>query len=210
MTARITDTESEILLVRAQAGDRAALEALLARHRNGVYRYGLRVCRTTEDAEDAVQEALWAATRAIRTFRGAATSIAAWLFTIVRHQCYRLLDRHRRDEEQRHASAVLHGAARGGEEGGTDDPACFQPSVEDEAIAREQRERLALALAGLEPSYREVILLRDVEGLSAPEAAAALGISVEALKSRLYRARVTLRDRLAQPAERGIDYHGPK
>lgn len=72
------------VLAAAQTGDRSALERLLAEHRNGVYRYGLRVCRTTEDAEDAVQETLWAATRAIKTFRGTATSIAAWLFTIVR------------------------------------------------------------------------------------------------------------------------------
>ncbi len=89
----------EQLLAAAQAGDRAALERLLTEHRNGVYRYGLRVCRTTKDVEDAVQETLWAATRAIKTFRGTATSIAAWLFTIVRHQCYQLLERRRRDEQ---------------------------------------------------------------------------------------------------------------
>ena len=81
-------------LLAAQAGDAAALSRLLQAHRNGVYRYGLQVCRTTEDAEDALQETLWAATRAIRTFRGAATSIASWMFTIIRRECYRLIDRH--------------------------------------------------------------------------------------------------------------------
>src|SRR5215470_2782018 len=84
----------ERLLASAQAGDVTALNELVAAHRQGVYRFGLQVCRTTEDAEDAVQEALWAATRAIRTFRGTATSIASWLFTIVRNECFRLIDRH--------------------------------------------------------------------------------------------------------------------
>src|SRR5262245_6879585 len=94
-----TGMDAEQLLSAAQGGDRAALEKLLAMHRNGGYRYGVRVCRTTEDAEDAVQETLWVATRALKTFRGAAGSVASWLFTIVRHQCYRALDRWRRAEE---------------------------------------------------------------------------------------------------------------
>src|SRR5262245_17189779 len=84
------------LLAAAQEGDLAALGELLRVHRHGVYRYGLQVCRTTEDAEDALQETLWAATRAIKTFRGAASSLLSWLFTIIRRECYRLIDRHRR------------------------------------------------------------------------------------------------------------------
>src|SRR4051812_10503229 len=79
----MADTISDELLVAAQGGDRNALLEVLRAHRHGVYRYGLQVCRTTEDAEDAVQEALWAATRALKTFRGSASSIASWLFTIV-------------------------------------------------------------------------------------------------------------------------------
>jgi RNA polymerase sigma-70 factor (ECF subfamily) len=63
----------EDLLTAARAGDVRALGQLIARHRDGVYRYGLQVCSTTEDAEDAVQETLWAATRAIKTFRGSAS-----------------------------------------------------------------------------------------------------------------------------------------
>ena len=61
-------------------------------------------------------------------------------------------------------------------------------------VSRHRTDLLARALAELEPSYREVVLLRDIQELSAPEAAARLGISVSALKSRLHRARVSLRD----------------
>ena len=163
------------LLASAQTGDRRALEQLLTLHRNGVYRYGMRVCRTTEDA---VQETLWAATRALKTFRGSAGSISSWLFTIVRHQCYRLLDRWRRAEDA------------------ADLPRPFQLPLEDAVAAQEQRTLLAAAMSLMDPREREVILMRDVEGLTAPEAADALGISVGALKSRLHRARATLRETL--------------
>jgi RNA polymerase sigma-70 factor, ECF subfamily len=153
-----------------------------------VYRYGLHVCRTTEDAEDAVQETLWAATRAIRTFRGTASSIASWLFTIVRRECLRLLEGHRR------APRPL--------DGDEDALAADVIDPEDAVALRQRVELLAGALADLDPLHRDVILLRDIRELSAPEAAAELGISIDALKSRLHRARVNLRDHVARRAER--------
>jgi RNA polymerase sigma-70 factor, ECF subfamily len=170
--------DQDKLLVAAQAGDPRALEQLLQRQRDGVYRYGLRVCPTTEDAEDAVQMTLWAAARSIGTFRGAST-VTTWLFTIVRRQCQRLHGRRRRQVE---FGEVLNAAA-----------ATRGPSPEDEAVADELRGALAAALSGLDPAHREVLLLRDVQGLPAPEAAAALALSVPALKSRLHRARAQLR-----------------
>src|SRR5262245_1157306 len=94
-------------LTAAQAGDLAALDRLISAHRQGVYRYGLHVCRTTEDAEDAVQETLWAATRALRTFQGTASSIASWLFTIVRRECLRLLEGHRKSPQAPAGSDAL-------------------------------------------------------------------------------------------------------
>lgn len=178
---------SDVDLAAAQAGDLAALDRLITTHRQGVYRYGLHVCRTTEDAEDAVQETLWAATRAIRTFRGTATSIASWLFTIVRRECLRLIDGHRR------APHPLDGA---------EDAVVADVIDPEDAVALRQRvELLAGALTDLDPLHREVILLRDIRELSAPEAAAELGISIDALKSRLHRARVNLRDHVARRAE---------
>lgn len=178
----------DILLAAAQEGDIASLNRLIASHRQGVYRFGLQVCRTTEDAEDAVQETLWAATRAIRSFRGTATSLASWLFTIVRRECLRLIDGRRRTVS------------------GLDDrEGAIPPEFVDleDAIAMQRRtELLAEALAGLDPVHREVVLLRDIQELSAPEAAARLGISVDALKSRLHRARVSLRDRVLRSSGR--------
>jgi RNA polymerase sigma-70 factor (ECF subfamily) len=177
---------ADALLRDAQAGDAAALHALLVAHRNGVYRYGLQVCRTTEDAEDAVQETLWAATRAIRMFRGTAKSVASWLFTIVRNECYRLLERHRR------APASLDESSR----------AADARAPDDELEARRRSRLLARALEALDPVSREVILLRDIQQLTAPEAAERLGISVDAVKSRLHRARVSLKSRVLSDSRR--------
>lgn len=75
-----------------------------------------------------------------------------------------------------------------------DRPAPVLPAPEDAVAMRRLTDQLAAALADLEPIQREVILLRDIQELSAPEAAAQLGISIDALKSRLHRARVTLRE----------------
>jgi len=173
------------LLAAAQAGDAAALNEIVAANRQGVYRYGLQVCRTTEDAEDAVQETIWAATRAIRTFRGTAASIASWMFTIVRRECLRLLKRQRR-------TAPLAGAE--------DELLAEVVDPADTVVLARRVERLASALSDLDPLHREVVLLRDIRELSAPEAADQLGISIDALKSRLHRARVNLREHLRRRA----------
>jgi len=178
---------SDALLAAAQAGDVAALNELVATHRQGVYRFGLQVCRTTEDAEDAVQETLWAATRAIRAFRGSASSIASWLFTMVRRECLRLIDGHRRRPA--------------GLEGTEDELPADIVDPEDAAAVRRRTELLAQAIATLDPLHREVVLLRDIQEMSAPEAAAQLGISVDALKSRLHRARVNLREQVLRGAD---------
>ena len=142
-----------------------------------MFRYGLRYCGSTENTEDAVQETLWAAAKAIGNFRRAA-AVTTWLFTIVRNKCHRLMF-HKHDEED--LADLL--------------PRMPDPSrsPEDDLATRQVQHILAEALARLEPNHREVILLRDVEGLTAPEAADQLGLTVQALKSRLHRAREQLR-----------------
>jgi len=174
--------DSDGLLLAAQRGDRNAVESLLAAHRKTVFRYGLRYCKTSEDAEDAVQETLWAATRSIRGFRRAA-AITTWLFTIVRNKCHRINAR-----QHSHSSGDLADLL----------PQLLDntESVEQQLIMQQTEQLLASALSRLAPVHREVVILRDVEGLTAPEAADRLSISVQALKSRLHRARAELRSSL--------------
>jgi RNA polymerase sigma-70 factor (ECF subfamily) len=171
------------LLEAAQAGDRAALDALVRLYYERVYRYGLRVCRDPADAQDAVQDAFVAMSRSVSSIRGEA-SLASWLFTVVKNACFRLLRPFIRAREPM-------GAMDGPEE----QPLAGTPHTPEELLAREQLvQAVQHAIGALEPLHRQVIVLRDIEGLSGPEAAQALGLSLEAMKTRLHRARQALRE----------------
>ncbi|WP_242345648.1 sigma-70 family RNA polymerase sigma factor [Anaeromyxobacter terrae] len=181
------DTE---LLDRAREGDRRALEALLSRHQRSVYRFGLKMCRDEEDAKDVLQETLLAVARNVKDFRGA-SSVSTWLYTIARSFCIKKRRRSKFAPEQEESleARVPGEAAR----------QVVDPSrPPDDALAGRQIEvALEQAIAALDPMYREVLVLRDVEGLSAPEVAEIMGLTVEAVKSRLHRARVAVREAVA-------------
>ncbi len=164
----------------ARAGDAEALEALLKEHRAQVVRYAMRLCISPEDAEDATQEALLALARYVSALREVA-ALSSWLFAAVRTHCTRLARRSLRYllDDDRLATLSLEG-----------------PSPEEQLVDRQLRHHLAGVLRELDPILRDAILRRDVLGESAEEAAAALGISVEALKSRLFRARKEVKRRL--------------
>ncbi len=190
---------SHPLLERARLGDRQALEELLARHQAQVYRFGLKMCRNPEDAEDVLQDTLLAMARGVQDFRGA-SSISTWLYTIARSFCIK------KRRRSKFAPADPHSLDT---EAGAEAARLADPSRSPEdALAEKQVERaLDRAIGALEPKYREVLLLRDVEGLTAPEVAEVLGISVQAVKSRLHRARLSIRANVAPllgvPAEAG-------
>lgn len=178
----------ERLLADARAGDRQALETLLERHQAQVYRFGLKMCRDPEDAKDVLQDTLLAMARGVRDFRGA-SSISTWLYTIARSFC---IKRRRKSKFAPPEERSLDSA--GAETKKLADPA----GGADESLASKQIEQaLERAIGELEPMYREVLLLRDVEGLTAPEVAEVLGLTPQAVKSRLHRARLAVRARVA-------------
>jgi RNA polymerase sigma-70 factor (ECF subfamily) len=188
-----TSTKPEVpdsqLLEGARAGDARSLEALLERHQAQVYRFGMKMCRDPEDASDVLQDTLLAMARNVRDFRGA-SSISTWLYTIARSFCIKKRRRSKfaPDRERSLDTEVALDAAR------LADPAVSP----DEALAgKEVEQALEQAIGALEPIYREVLLLRDVEGLTAPEVAEVLGVSVQAVKSRLHRARLSVRAHVA-------------
>jgi RNA polymerase sigma-70 factor (ECF subfamily) len=181
--------EDAELLEKARAGDRAALDALLTRHQAQVYRFGLRMCRNPEDARDVLQETLIAMARGVRDFRGA-SSVSTWLYTIARSFCIK----------QRRRSVYAPTETRSLDTDAAGEAAQLVDAAKtpDEALAgREVEQALEEAIAGLEPMYREVLVLRDAEGLTAPEVAEVLGINVQAVKSRLHRARIAVRAQMA-------------
>ncbi len=170
---------------RAQAGDRAALEALIAEVSPAVRRFTARMCRTPAEAEDAAQDALLAVAQHIDQYEGRA-AFSTWVFTLARTACGR------RRRGLKNLPAVA------------DEPdARLADGPGPDAHLERAQLQLAIdrALAALHEEHREVVLLRDVEGLSAQEAAEVLGISVEALKSRLHRARAALRSALRPTVE---------
>ncbi len=175
------------LIQGAQAGDRGALEALLTHLQPLLYRFGVRMCGNVEDAEDVLQEALLAVARSVGGYRGD-SSPSTWLYSIARSFCIK------KRRRSKFAPAREQSLEASQEAQALRDPG---PAPDQALEAREAKALVARALTALEPIYREAFVLRDLEGLSAQEAAAVLGISVEALKSRLHRARAAVRERLA-------------
>ncbi len=179
--------DHEAIVRAAQRGDGAALDELLGRYQPHILRFGMKMCGDAEDAEDVLQETLLAAARTLPGFRGAST-LSTWLYTIARSFC---IKKRRRSVFAPEVVSLDSEATRAG---AAPDRA---PDPERSLAAKEMATALESAIAGLEPGYREVLLLRDVEGLSAAEAAEVTGLSVAAVKSRLHRARREVRDRLA-------------
>ncbi len=177
------------LVTAARAGDGAALEELLVRHQSRIYRFGMKLCRDPEDASDVLQDTLLAMARTIRDFRGA-SSLSTWLYAITRSFCVKKRRKSKFAPAREESLDAIPEAEREAIPGTSRGP-------EQDFAAREVESAVARAIASLEPMYREVLVLRDVEGLSAPEVAEVLGLSVLAVKSRLHRARISIRERLA-------------
>ena len=181
------DDTDEALLEASRRGERAALEILLARYQPQVYRFGLRMCRDPEEASDVLQETLIAAARSLRDFRGA-SSLSTWFYAIARSFC---IKEHRRSKFAPEREESLDDAHV------TRSLASSAPDPETRSAEAEIGRALFAAVRELDPMYREVLLLRDGEGLTAPEVAEVVGISIDAVKSRLHRARAAVRSAIA-------------
>lgn len=191
------DTPDAHLIEAARRGDRDALGKLLGQHQQKVFGFGYKMCGDPEDAKEVAQETLLSLARNMQSFRGEA-SLSTWLYTVARSFCIKKR-RRTKGEPAHHASLDRLDAM---------DKATLESSAEPSAAAaaphtpeqmllsREVREAVAGALEKLEPEAREVVVLRDIEGLSAAEVSEVLGLSVAAVKSRLHRARVALREHL--------------
>lgn len=189
-------TERE-LVGAAKAGDERAIEQILARYERPVYRFGLRMCGSEDAARDVLQQTLLTAFKGIRDFRGEA-SLSTWLYQIARSFCIK--SRRRRVDEPASLEDLQSAEALAVPVG--------EAGPEEAAHARQIGEALQAAIQALPDHYREVLVLRDVEGLSAEEAAKVLGLEVANLKTRLHRARMEMRRHLAallEPAPAGAE-----
>jgi RNA polymerase sigma-70 factor (ECF subfamily) len=171
--AGVSDEE---LLRRVGERDEAAFGAFVARHRAGVYRFVSVM--TPGEAEDALQETFLAVWRGAARFRGESSG-RTWVYAIARNAALRL--------RARRAAAGAESLEELGLEAG------WGGSSPEEVLGRAERERaLWSAMAGLAEEDREVLLLRDVEGVDGETAARLLGLTLAAMKTRLHRARLRL------------------
>lgn len=184
----------ELFIERLKAGDEAAFDRLITEGSGDVYALLYRLTQDPEEARDLTQETFLRAFQHIGRFRGDA-DLKTWIYRIAINQArnrWRWWRRRRRDvtvsldAEDDGRSVPLSGRLAASE----------QNNPLEETLAHEREDRLNAALATLNSSYREAVVLRDIEGMSYEEIAVALGINIGTVKSRLARGRLELRRRL--------------
>src|SRR5215468_11360533 len=181
----------ELALVNAaKAGDVGAFEELIRRYDRNVFRIAQHIVQNREDAEDVVQEAFFKAYSNLGQFQGQ-SKFYTWLVRIAVNEALMKL-RRRRPER----TVSLDEDVKTEDDSVPREVADWSPNPEQQYTQAELRDILDRTIHGLPATFRTVFVLRDVEGLSTEETAEALDLSVPAVKSRLLRARLQLRERL--------------
>jgi RNA polymerase sigma-70 factor, ECF subfamily len=200
------DLDHETVL-RARSGDYAAFESLVAEHGRRVYGAALRIVGRRHDAEGGVQQTFPRVVEHLDEFRGE-SSFRTWLLRIATNHALVLLRRRAARPTVPLADERLEEDSRGLPRPGFVAP--WRESPEEIASRHETRQLLTEALDELDWKYSLVFVLRDIEGLSTEETAAALAISPANVKVRLLRARLLLRERLTRlfGEETGASIHG--
>ena len=182
--------DDSALLARLRAGEEAAYEELVRSHGGRLLAVARRMLRNDDDAGDAVQDAFLSAFRAIESFEGG-SRISTWLHRIVVNAALMKLRTRRRKPEQ----SIDDLLPRFLEDGHLERPAGAWRDLPEDLVGQSELRDLVLAsIDQLPEGYRNVLLLRDIEELDTEETAAAMGISTNAVKTRLHRARLALRE----------------
>ncbi|MGX1805221.1 RNA polymerase sigma factor [Nocardia sp. NPDC055321] len=176
MGSRGVGWPAEEIVAAARDGDEGAIVALVSGAHPHVRRFAFSLCASSQDAEDAAQDAMIVLYRKIGTLR-ATTALASWMFRIVRNECLRRV----RDVGRRSERVIELAAA----------------SAEDDVLGRLEVERVAAAISALPADQRRVLIMRDVQGLPGSVVAQSVGLSTAAMKSRLHRARAAVRAELS-------------
>jgi RNA polymerase sigma-70 factor, ECF subfamily len=190
--------DGDLALVEAcKHGDIAAFETLVAKYDRKLLRIALRITDDLDDAQEAVQEALLKAYQKLSQFQGT-SKFSTWLIRITMNEC--LMSPRKRN---RIAQELPLEDENGSSEFAVSEFADWSPNPEQLYSRSEFREILRHALAALRPRLRAVFVLRDIEGLSINETATALGLHETAVKARLLRARLQLREELSSYFKQG-------
>jgi len=192
---RLVAQEDAALVAGAKTGDARAFELLVQRHEGKIFSLAYRMTRNREDAEDVVQQSFQKAFIHLKKFEGESL-FSTWLTRIAINEALMLLRRKRGSREVPIAeSSTEDGAAL---------PLDFPdsgPNPEDSCLQREQERILCAAVNELRPGRRKAIELRELGELSTGETAQVMGLSVPAVKARLFHGRKELRQRLKRYVE---------
>ena len=191
MTQTDSVQDDRELMTRAQAGDMSAFEALVSRHEDKVYGLALRMTRSEADAAEITQDTFLSAYQHLSEFRGEA-AFGSWVHRIAANHA---LMRLRRQKVLDIVSDEITGpefTERGSLAELPDSD--WSKRADDKVLDDELGRAIRAATDALPEGYREVFLLKDVEGLSYEEISEMVGISIPAVKSRLHRARLALRE----------------
>ena len=186
------------LIERLRQGDTEALEAVMVRYSGRVYRLAFGITRNDADAEEIVQDVFLTLFRKIDTFEGR-SALGTWIYRVTTNAAL-IKRRGKRVELEVLLEDYLPRFLEDGHREGDRAFLCadWSQGPDEAAQAAETRAILTQALERLPDTYRAVVLLRDLEGLSNEQAAEVLGETVASVKSRLHRARMALREQLTQ------------
>jgi len=184
------------LVAKAQAGDSQAFTDLVNRYERKIYRIAKHITQNDEDAEDVLQETFLKAYEHLAGFQGN-SKFYTWIVRIAVNESLMKLRKRKGDR-----TVPLDEPMDTGEEMVTREIAVWEDNPEQRYSREEIQDILERAVESLKPDFRTVFTLRDIEELSTEETAEALGISIPAVKSRLLRARLALREKLTRQFKR--------
>jgi RNA polymerase sigma-70 factor (ECF subfamily) len=192
-------TDETTLVAQSREGDTAAFGELVRRYEGKIFRLAQHVTQNREDAEDVLQETFMKAYEHLDQFQGN-SKFYTWIVRIAVNQALMKLRRRKTDK-----SVSLDETIDTGEDTMVREIAAWDEDPEQRFSRDELGGILDTAVQSLEPPYRSVFQLRDIDELSTEETAEALGLSVPAVKSRLLRARLQLREKLTRYFKRKGD-----
>jgi len=199
MSSPIEIDDEAAIVAQARLGDAKAFSELLRRYEGKIFRLALHITQNREDAEDVLQEAFLKAYEHLDQFQGQ-SKFYTWIVRIAVNQALMKLRKRKSDR-----SVSLDETIDTGEDMVAREIAAWDENPEQQYSREEINEILSSAIDGLAPIYRAVFVLRDVDELSTEETAEALDLSIPAVKSRLLRARLQLRDKLTRYFKRKGD-----
>ena len=195
----IENNDEQALVERARAGDTQAFTQLVDRYERKIFRLARNITQNDEDAEDVLQESFLKAYSNLENFQ-MHSKFYTWLVRIAVNEALMKLRKRKSDR-----SVSLDEPHETDEDTVTREIAVWDDDPEKKYSREELRDILQKAVEQLKPAFRTVFVLRDIEELSTEETAEALGISVPAVKSRLLRARLQLREKLTRLFKRKGD-----